>query len=118
DLTTSANSSGSNSGVGRATKKVCTRSELHLDKDDSTVDRNEQKAQSPDVSKASYKLTLLGASLEKEQNVIMEEDFALIEGDVLTEIVEGVPSITFLDRVQEYIERRMDKTIILNCWGE
>ncbi|MBA0618324.1 hypothetical protein Godav_027688 [Gossypium davidsonii] len=104
DLTTSANSSGSNSGVGRATKKVCTRPELHLDKDDPTVDRNDQKVQSPDVSKASYKLSLLGASSEKEQNVFMEEDFALIEGDVLTEIVEGVPSVTFSDWVQEYIE--------------
>ncbi|MBA0686845.1 hypothetical protein Goari_014421, partial [Gossypium aridum] len=99
DLTTTANSSGSNSGVGRATKKVCTRPELHLDKDDPIVDRNEQKVQSPDVSKA------LGVSLEKEHNVFMEEDFALIEGDVLTEIVEGVPSVTFSDRVQEYIER-------------
>ncbi|MBA0715864.1 hypothetical protein Golax_014742, partial [Gossypium laxum] len=105
DLTTTANSSGSNSGVGRATKKVCTKPELHLDKDDPTVHKNEQKVQSPDVSKALYKLSLLGASSEKEQNVFMEEDFALIEGDVLTKIVEGVPSVTFSDRVQEYIER-------------
>ncbi|MBA0560930.1 hypothetical protein Golob_017800 [Gossypium lobatum] len=65
DLTTTANSSRSNSGVGRATKK----------------------------------LSLSGASSEKEQNVFMEEDFALIEGDVLTEIVEGVPSVTFSDKI-------------------
>ncbi|MBA0856950.1 hypothetical protein Goshw_005210 [Gossypium schwendimanii] len=64
DLTVGANSSGSNSGVGRAMKKV----------------------------------NLVSASSEKEQNVFMEEDFALTKGDVLTEMVEGVPSITFLDR--------------------
>ncbi|MBA0740188.1 hypothetical protein Gogos_013409, partial [Gossypium gossypioides] len=48
----------------------------------------------------------------------MEEDFALTRGDVLTEMVEGVPSITFLDRVQEYIELQMAKTIIVKLlWG-
>ncbi|MBA0800745.1 hypothetical protein Gohar_011162 [Gossypium harknessii] len=78
DLTAGANSSGSNSGVGRAMKKV----------------------------------NLVSASSEKEQNVFMEEDFTLTKGDVLTKMVEGVPSITFLDRVQEYIERQMAKTII------
>ncbi|PPD82780.1 hypothetical protein GOBAR_DD20281 [Gossypium barbadense] len=52
DLTAGANSSSSNSGVGRAMKKV----------------------------------NLVSASLEKEQNVFMEEDFALTKGDVLTEM--------------------------------
>ncbi|MBA0651038.1 hypothetical protein Goklo_018408 [Gossypium klotzschianum] len=47
----------------------------------------------------------------------MEEDFALTKGDVLTEMVEGVPSITFLDRVQEYIERQMAKIIIVKLLG-
>ncbi|MBA0677875.1 hypothetical protein Goari_019258 [Gossypium aridum] len=39
-------------------KKVRTISELHLDKDDLTVDRNEQTVQGPGVSKALYKSTL------------------------------------------------------------
>ncbi|MBA0615800.1 hypothetical protein Godav_015910 [Gossypium davidsonii] len=83
DFTADANSSGSNSGVGRAMKKV----------------------------------NLVRTSSEKEQNVFMEEDFALTKGDVLTEMVEGVPSITFLDRVQEYIERQMAKIIIVKLLG-
>ncbi|MBA0581914.1 hypothetical protein Gorai_024073, partial [Gossypium raimondii] len=63
-----------------ATKKVRTISELHLDKDDLTVDRNEQTVQGPGVSKASYKLTLLGASLEKEHNDENNYNKALIGG--------------------------------------
>ncbi|MBA0558468.1 hypothetical protein Golob_015484, partial [Gossypium lobatum] len=51
------------------------------------------------VGRAMKKVNLVSASSEKEQNVFMEEDFALTKGDVLTEMVEGVPSITFLDRI-------------------
>ncbi|KAH1113738.1 hypothetical protein J1N35_007116 [Gossypium stocksii] len=64
-----ANSLGSNSCVGKAMEKVSTRSELHLDKDDPTVDKNKQIVQGLGVFKASYKSTLLGASLEKEHNI-------------------------------------------------
>lgn len=35
-----ANSSGSNLGIGRVTKKVGTRTDLHVDFDDPTVDIN------------------------------------------------------------------------------
>ncbi|MBA0832571.1 hypothetical protein Goarm_016956 [Gossypium armourianum] len=73
DLTTSANSSGSNVVLVGLQKSI-------------------------------VQVKPLRAPSEKEQNVFMEEDFALIEGDLLTEIVEGVPSVTFSDRVQEYIE--------------
>lgn len=40
DLTVGENSSGSNGGLGRATKKVSTRQESLLDNDDPTVNRN------------------------------------------------------------------------------
>ncbi|MBA0571102.1 hypothetical protein Golob_004693, partial [Gossypium lobatum] len=79
--------------------------ELQLDKDDLIVDRNRQKVQGSNASKASYKSTLLGASSENELNVFMEENFALTEGDVSAEVIKGVLSITFSKRVQEYIER-------------
>ncbi|MBA0851709.1 hypothetical protein Goshw_024652 [Gossypium schwendimanii] len=61
-------------------KKVRTISELHLDKDDLTVDRNEQTVQGPGVFKASYKSTLLGALLEKEHNDENNYNKALIGG--------------------------------------
>ncbi|TYG65809.1 hypothetical protein ES288_D06G216700v1 [Gossypium darwinii] len=51
------------------------------------------------------------------KNVSMEEDFALMDSDVITKMVDGVPSITFSNRVHEYIERRMTRTIIVKLLG-
>ncbi|XP_040951778.1 uncharacterized protein [Gossypium hirsutum] len=117
EFTIGANPLGSNSGVSRATKKVCTRMELLPDMDDSTIDGNGQKVQGSEVPRVSYKLALLGASPVPAQNALMKQDFALTEGNVITEVVEGVPLITFFDRVQEYIERRMSRTIIVKMFG-
>ncbi|KAB2026232.1 hypothetical protein ES319_D06G205100v1 [Gossypium barbadense] len=47
------------------------------------------------------------------KNVSMEEDFALMDSDVITKMVDGVPSITFSNRVHEYITR----TIIVKLLG-
>lgn len=47
----------------------------------------------------------------------MDEDFTLLEGDAITELLKGVPSITFSDRVKEFIKRRMAKTIIVKLLG-
>nr|KJB67678.1 hypothetical protein B456_010G203300 [Gossypium raimondii] len=54
---------------------------------------------------------------ETKKNVSMEEDFALMDSDVITKMVDGVPSITFSNRVHEYIERRMTRTIIVKLLG-
>ncbi|KAK5825195.1 hypothetical protein PVK06_020002 [Gossypium arboreum] len=53
---------GSNNGVDRATKKVRTRLDLTLDKDDSTVDSNGKQTQISRFTKASYKPILVGDS--------------------------------------------------------
>lgn len=58
-----ANTPASNSGVGRATKKVRTRSDDAFAFDDPTVDRNGQTIPS-EVQMASYKSTLLGSVAE------------------------------------------------------
>ncbi|KAK5826538.1 hypothetical protein PVK06_021462 [Gossypium arboreum] len=47
----------------------------------------------------------------------MEEDFALMDGDVITKMVDGVPSITFSNHVHEYIEHKMTRTIIVKLLG-
>ncbi|PPR94581.1 hypothetical protein GOBAR_AA26090 [Gossypium barbadense] len=112
EFTVGENPLGSNNGVSRATKKVRTKTELLPDTDDSTMDGNGQKVQGSEVPRASYKLALLGASPVPAQNALMEQDFALTKGDMITEVVEGVLLITFFDRIQEYIERRMSRTII------
>ncbi|MBA0573372.1 hypothetical protein Golob_000648 [Gossypium lobatum] len=117
EFTVRANFSCSNSGVSRATKKVRTRSDLSLESKDLTVDGNEKNIQGSELPKASHKSMLMGASSNPSQNVFMEEDFPFIDDDV-TEVIEGVPSITFSDRVQKYIERRMAKTIIVKLLGK
>ncbi|MBA0582139.1 hypothetical protein Gorai_024290 [Gossypium raimondii] len=47
----------------------------------------------------------------------MEEEFELKDGDVVTEVVDGIPTIIFFDQVHKYIERRMAKTIIMKLLG-
>nr|KJB24389.1 hypothetical protein B456_004G148600 [Gossypium raimondii] len=59
----------------------------------------------------------VGDSSVKEQNAFMEEDFALTEGDVLTEVVEGVPSITLSDRVQKFQDKNdYNKALVAGSW--
>ncbi|MBA0810283.1 hypothetical protein Gohar_002290, partial [Gossypium harknessii] len=87
----------------RATKKVRTRSDFSPDTDDPTTDKNRQKVQNSDNTKVSYKSMLTGALLTPSKIFFMEEEFALLDGDVVTEVVDGVSSITFSNRVQEYI---------------
>ncbi|TYI23954.1 hypothetical protein ES332_A06G201000v1 [Gossypium tomentosum] len=59
----------------------------------------------------------LQPDMNGQKNVSMEEDFALMDGDVITKMVDGVPSITFLNHVHEYIEHRMTRTIIVKLLG-
>ncbi|MBA0796283.1 hypothetical protein Gohar_007062 [Gossypium harknessii] len=54
----------------------------------------------------------VGDSSVKEQNAFMEEDFALTDGDVLTEVVEGVPSTTLSDRDKN----DYNKALVAGSW--
>ncbi|PPR94509.1 hypothetical protein GOBAR_AA26165 [Gossypium barbadense] len=112
-----ANFSSFNSGVSRATKKVRTRSDLSLESKDLTMDGNGKKIQGSELPKATYKFTLMGALSNPSQNMFVEEDFPFIDGNI-TEVIEGVPLITFSDRVQKYIEHKMAKTIIVKLLGK
>ncbi|MBA0838863.1 hypothetical protein Goarm_004650, partial [Gossypium armourianum] len=47
----------------------------------------------------------------------MLEDFKIHEGDVWTELVDGIPMIMFSDRVKDFIERKMAKIIINQLLG-
>ncbi|KAH1096612.1 hypothetical protein J1N35_013533 [Gossypium stocksii] len=103
NFVTGVNSLGSTSGIRRATKKVRTRPKVQLDFDDPTVNNNGQMIQSV-IPKASYKSTLLGVSPEKNNGGFLEEDFTLLDGEAVIEVIKGVPSITFSNRVQEFIQ--------------
>lgn len=50
--------------------------------------------------------------------MFVEEDFAFTDGEVVVEVIERVSSITFSDRIQNYIKRRMAKTIIEKLVGK
>lgn len=50
--------------------------------------------------------------------MFVEEDFAFTDGEVVVEVIERVSSITFSDRIQDYIKRRMAKTIIEKLVGK
>ncbi|MBA0587180.1 hypothetical protein Gorai_000314 [Gossypium raimondii] len=97
DFVVGANLTGSNRGVGRATKKVQRRSDIPPEMDDSTVDENGQKVQTKGTTKASYKSTLMGSSSAPTQLDKIEDIFELHDGHVITEVVDGVPSIKFSD---------------------
>ncbi|MBA0875847.1 hypothetical protein Goshw_021998 [Gossypium schwendimanii] len=55
--------------------------------------------------------------MNPDQTDRMEEVFELLEGDVIMEVVDEVPSITFLNRVHKFIERNMSKTLIVKLLG-
>ncbi|PPS16870.1 hypothetical protein GOBAR_AA03707 [Gossypium barbadense] len=91
DFAASANNSTSTNGIGRAMNKVHTRPKVKLDFDNPTMDNNDHRIQS-EISKASYKSTLLRASSKKNNGGFLEEEFTLLDGEAVTEVMEGVPS--------------------------
>ncbi|PPE01913.1 hypothetical protein GOBAR_DD01053 [Gossypium barbadense] len=107
----------SNSDVGWATKKVRRWPDMPPDVEDPTVDGNVRKVQSPQTPKASYKSTLMGSATLPMQIDNFEENFELLDGYVMTEVVDGIPSITFSVRVQKFIERKMARTIVVKLLG-
>ncbi|KAH1064205.1 hypothetical protein J1N35_029192 [Gossypium stocksii] len=81
-----ANDVGSYSGVGRATKKVRRRPDMPPDVEDPMVDGNGQKVQSPKTLKASCKSTLMGSATIPMLTDNFEENFELLDGDVMTDV--------------------------------
>lgn len=46
----------------------------------------------------------------------MDEDFNLDEGDVITKVLDDVPYIMFSERVKQFIECRIARTIIVKLF--
>ncbi|KAA3484806.1 GroES-like zinc-binding alcohol dehydrogenase family protein [Gossypium australe] len=103
--------------VGRATKKVRRRPKSTQDADDPNVDGDGRQILNQDNVRISYKATLMGNGHELGQLPSLEEDFDLQDGDLVTEIMDGVSSITFSDRVHKFIEHKMSRTVILKLLG-
>lgn len=67
--------------------------------------------------RALYKSILMGFSMGLNQPIGMEEDSKLLDRDVVTKMVDGIPSITFSDRVHKYIEQKMARNVIIKLLG-
>ncbi|KAH1121101.1 hypothetical protein J1N35_004261 [Gossypium stocksii] len=107
-FTSGSNPDISNSGVARVTIKVRRRTELPPDSDDPRVDGDGRKVLEDSLPKMSYKHSLMSAPGSKE-SLRMVDDFDIQDGDVTIELVDGIPSITFSDRVKVFIEKKMEK---------
>lgn len=88
DSVAGGNSVDSNFGIGRATKKVRTRTDISFDFDNLTIDSNGQKIPSEGF-KPSYKSMLIGDSQENQYTKFREEAFSLVDGDAVTEMRWG-----------------------------
>ncbi|MBA0796255.1 hypothetical protein Gohar_007038, partial [Gossypium harknessii] len=80
------------------------------------MDGNGQTVQEEIVAKDSYNIKLMADSSDPNGSVGMEEDFKLQDEDVMTETVNGIPSITFSDHVH-FIEKKMALSIVIKLLG-
>ncbi|MBA0826521.1 hypothetical protein Goarm_011365 [Gossypium armourianum] len=80
------------------------------------MDGNGQTVQEEIVVKDSYNIKLMADSSDPNGSVGMEEDFKLQDEDVMTETVNGIPSITFSDHVH-FIEKKMALSIVIKLLG-
>ncbi|PPS00751.1 hypothetical protein GOBAR_AA19925 [Gossypium barbadense] len=86
DFAIGSNPTQSNDNLGRSTKKVYWWPIDLPDLENPIVDKNE------------------------ETGAVQEEEFKLIDVDVMVETVDGVLLITFSERVHKHIEKRMART--------
>ncbi|KAH1032939.1 hypothetical protein J1N35_045113 [Gossypium stocksii] len=91
---------------------------------DNIVEEDTTMGGEPDpIPTLSWKDKLLGGSIGKfdpNHIVLLEDrdnDFELLEGDVNMTIVEGVPVITFSDRLKNILFKEMELTVIVKLLG-
>ncbi|KAK5784440.1 hypothetical protein PVK06_038964 [Gossypium arboreum] len=102
--------------VRRSTKKVKRRMDEPLDPDNPVVNEKGIRVDGASIQLVSWKEKLMG-SASVGVNVQQEEGFQLDDGDVKAVVIDGVPSITFSDRVHQFIAKRMAITVIVKLLG-
>lgn len=80
--------------------------------EDSIVDENGVKVDGLKGEKVSQKDKLVRTSFQ-ETEVVQEEEFKLIDGDVTVETVDGISLINLLERVYKHTEKYMTRIIKL-----
>ncbi|KAK5841954.1 hypothetical protein PVK06_004280 [Gossypium arboreum] len=70
-------------------------------------------------ARVSFWDMLMGFSMEANSSTkaLTEEDIELLEGSVYTETIEGIPLITFLERIHFLIEKSMDQSVTIKLLG-
>ncbi|KAG8502883.1 hypothetical protein CXB51_000604 [Gossypium anomalum] len=100
---------------GRNTKKVRFKESVVDDENSMAVDLVPQQI-------VSWKDKLLGKQDDVTDSVrvpfaVNENKFELLEGDVNTSIIDGIPAIKFSDRVKEILFKEMELTVIVKLLG-
>ncbi|MBA0834573.1 hypothetical protein Goarm_006914 [Gossypium armourianum] len=92
-----------NSRIGRATKKVQRWEEDPPNGIEMAVDME-------GIEKATFKDKLLGPSNG-------DDDIDILEGDIRMDVIVGVPSISFSERIYFLMEKTMELTVVIKIWG-
>ncbi|KAH1121980.1 hypothetical protein J1N35_005140 [Gossypium stocksii] len=66
--------------------------------------------------KVSYRTKLMGSQNSTDPFQALE-DFEVQEGNVKTEVINGIPSIIFFERVHKFVEMKMAKTMVIKLLG-
>ncbi|PPD99575.1 hypothetical protein GOBAR_DD03400 [Gossypium barbadense] len=102
--------------IRRLAKKVRRRPEEPLDLDDPVVNDKGMKLDSINVRTVSWKYKLLNTTIERI-NLQNEEDIELLEGDEKKFFFDGIPSITFFERVHQFIAKHMTRIVVVELLG-
>ncbi|KAK5811561.1 hypothetical protein PVK06_026907 [Gossypium arboreum] len=87
-------------------------------RDKEEVTRNNMEIERPSAQPTSWGDMLVGQSSKGGANGSNEKEaFDFLEGDILRSVVNGVPSITFSDRVHQFLLQGTDNTVVLKLLG-
>ncbi|MFQ6668160.1 hypothetical protein Gotur_033915 [Gossypium turneri] len=98
-------------GIGCSTKKGKRRLTEPPDPNDPVVDDKGMKVNPTNITPISWKDKLMG-DMANVMNTQKDENFDLQKGDAKNEIVDGIPSITFSERVHQFIAEHMSRRFI------
>ncbi|KAL4388104.1 hypothetical protein GQ457_09G011910 [Hibiscus cannabinus] len=101
-------------------KKQCRRDDEPPDTGDPAMggEMNPKSIPTP-AAASSYKDKLMNNNPipYAAEEIIDEEDFEILEGEVLRSVIDGVIHIDFSDRIQDLAIKSLDKTIVIKLLG-
>ncbi|MBA0760361.1 hypothetical protein Gotri_023110 [Gossypium trilobum] len=72
-----------------------------------------------EIIEVSFWDMLMGFPMEANRSMkaLIEEDIELLEGSVYNEKIEGIPLITFIERIHFLIKKSMDQSVTIKLLG-